>query len=201
MIKSKEDYLYYLECDRIALIRVTRRPRSLADPIWRFERLMRKREYIENTKSGIWRLYALWLHIRFNRMSIKLGFSLPINFAGPGLAIPHYGTIVVNDTVKMGSNCKIHTGVNIGANRGDEQGPQIGDNVYIGPGAKLIGNISIASNVVIGANAVVTKSILDEHVTYAGVPAKKISDNGSEKHLICATEIVEAQRKIKEKND
>lgn len=195
MIKSKEDYLYYLECDRVALLRTTKRPRPLADPIWRYERLMRKREYIENTKRGIWRLYALWLHIRFNCVSMKLGFSLPINFAGPGLSIPHYGTIVINDTVKMGCNCKIHAGVNIGASGGEKTGPQIGDNVYIGPGAKLVGNITIASNTVIGANAVVTKSILEEHVTYAGVPAKKISDIGSEAHLICATEIVKSNRK------
>ena len=55
----------------------------------------------------------------------------------------------------------------------------IGDNVFIGTGAKIIGDITIANDVAIGAGAVVTKDILEAGITVAGVPAKKVSDHNS----------------------
>ncbi len=57
--------------------------------------------------------------------------------------------------------------------------PQIGDRVYIGTGARIIGKIRIADDVVVGANSVVTKDILEPGTTWAGIPAKKIADKGS----------------------
>lgn len=60
----------------------------------------------------------------------------------------------------------------ISATNGEKEGPQIGDNVYIGVGAKIIGKVKVADNVAIGANAVV-KSIVEEGITVAGVLAKK----------------------------
>ena len=58
--------------------------------------------------------------------------------------------------------------------------------MYIGPGAKIVGEVHIGNNVVIGANAVVTHDIPDD-VTVGGVPARIISNNDSCKHLIKAT--------------
>jgi serine O-acetyltransferase len=69
--------------------------------------------------------------------------------------------------------------VNIGASGGRSEAPQIGDNVYIAPGAKIYGDITIADGIAIGANAVVNDSFLEPNVTIAGVPAKKIGDGGS----------------------
>ena len=97
---------------------------------------------------------------------------------GPGLSIAHYGTIVVNSNAKIGKNCRIQEGVNIGAS-GNERAPQIGDNVFIGSGAKIIGDIVIADGIAIGAGAIVVKSFTDKNITIAGNPAKKISDHGS----------------------
>jgi serine acetyltransferase len=57
---------------------------------------------------------------------------------------------------------------------GSQKSPQIGDNVYIGPGAVLYGDITIADNCFIGANAVVNKSVTEEYSVIAGVPAKVI---------------------------
>jgi serine O-acetyltransferase len=119
----------------------------------------------------------------FHKYSVKLGFSIPLNVFGPGLSIAHYGTIVVSDAAKVGKNCRIHEGVNIGATNGSFKAPEIGDNVFIGTGAKIIGDITIADDVAIGANAVVVKSILEKGVTYGGVPAKKISANNSHANL------------------
>lgn len=56
--------------------------------------------------------------------------------------------------------------------------------MFIASGARIIGDISIASNIAIGANAVVTKSFLEEGITIAGIPAKKISNNSSEGFLV-----------------
>lgn len=81
----------------------------------------------------------------------------------------------------IGENCNIGQGVTIGiAGRGEKKGvPQIGNKVYIAPGAKIIGKIIIGNNVMIGANSVVTKDVPDNAVV-AGVPAKIISYKGWE---------------------
>ena len=111
--------------------------------------------------------------------SILCGFSIPINVFGKGLSIAHRGTIVVNGKARIGENCRIHACVNIGTVPGvNGVAPTIGDNVYIGPGAKIYGNISVASGIMIGANAVVNKSFDEENICIAGAPARKISDMG-----------------------
>lgn len=91
-----------------------------------------------------------------------------------GLRINHPGTIVVNPGAKIGDYCDIHQGVNIGTNIEEGSVPVLGNNVYIGPGAKLFGKIQIGDDVMIGANAVVTKSF-PANVRIAGIPAKIIS--------------------------
>ena len=96
---------------------------------------------------------------------------------------------MISQNCKIGKNCRIHIGVNIGANAGESEAATIGNNVYIGPGAKIIGSIKIGNNSVIGANAVVTNDV-PEGVTVGGVPARIISENDSSKHLIKATEII-----------
>jgi serine O-acetyltransferase len=71
--------------------------------------------------------------------------------------------------VRGGSNVFIESGVVIGDNRGSS--PVLGDNVFIGSGAKIIGNVKIGSFTFIGANAVVLKDVADGS-TAVGVPAK-----------------------------
>ena len=68
---------------------------------------------------------------------------------------------------------------------GGDDSPIIGDNVFIASGARILGTVQIANNIAIGANAVVTKSFLEESITIAGVPAKKISDHDSRKFIKC----------------
>ena len=111
------------------------------------------------------------------------GFSIPINCFGPGLSIAHYGTIVVNDTAKVGKNCRIHEGVTIGATGKNGQAAIIGDNCFLATGAKVIGDIHLGNDIAVGANAVVTKSFLEDKITLGGVPAKKISNHSSRDFL------------------
>jgi serine O-acetyltransferase len=100
-----------------------------------------------------------------------LNFTIPKNVIGPGLFIVHYGTIIVNPKARIGAKCILHACVNIGEHKGGA--PKIGNNCYIGPGAKIFGDIVIGDNVSIGANSVVNKSFPD-NVVIAGVPAKII---------------------------
>ncbi|MDN3493743.1 serine O-acetyltransferase [Winogradskyella bathintestinalis] len=183
MIQSKLDYNYYNEQDRIALkieeLNLSNIIRNVIspNPIWKFQKLLRKVEYFQNCKKGyLNQIYLYYLKYRFKTISVKLGFSIPPNVFGPGLSIAHYGTIVVNSAAKIGANCRIHVCVNIGATGGQVEAPQIGNNVYIAPGAKIFGNISIPNNTAIGANAVVNKSFEKEHTVIAGIPAKVIGE-------------------------
>lgn len=182
MILSKEDYINYLEDDRLALGRKEtgffgKLVRSISpDYIWDFQRLLRKLEYYKNVKkNGVCdKIIYLYLRLKYKKLSVKLGFTIPENVFGPGLAIVHYGTIVINQNVKVGANCRIHVDTNIGASGGTNKAPQIGDNVYIAPGVKIFGDIKIPSNTAIGANSVVTKSLDEQNMMIAGIPAKII---------------------------
>jgi serine O-acetyltransferase len=94
---------------------------------------------------------------------------------GPGLVFPHTSGTVIG-SVKIGSNALIYHNVTLGAQKMDvrldpKTRPVIGDNVTIGAGAKVLGGIFVGNNAVIGANAVVTKSV-PEGATMLGIPAR-----------------------------
>ena len=181
MIKSKKEYKEYLELDRIALGVKKRSLKNILletlnpDYIYRFQKKLRKTEYYKNCKqSGFYKLYYFFLLYKYKKISLKLGFSIPLNVFGPGLSIVHYGTIVVNSNAKIGKNCRIHPSTCIGASGGSNKAPQIGDNVYIAPGVKIYGDIEIANNIAFAANAAVSSSFLNENYLVGGVPAKEI---------------------------
>ena len=85
----------------------------------------------------------------------------------------HYGGVIINPKAKIGNNVIIMHGVTIGNNmpKGDKC-PTIGDNVFIGAGAKILGEVYLAKGVKVGANAVVVRSVYEEGVTVIGVPAR-----------------------------
>ena len=105
-------------------------------------------------------------------MSVKTGIQIGINTFGKGLGLFHYGSIVVNGSARFGDYCVIQSDVNVSA------GVQGGNEIYIAPGAKILENVQIADHVIVGANAVVSKSIAEANTSWGGVPAKKISDKG-----------------------
>ena len=91
---------------------------------------------------------------------------------------------MINGRSVIGKNCNISQGVTLGqANRGQNKGyPILGDNIYIGPGAKIVGAVKIGNNVAIGANCVVTKDVPDNSVVI-GIPGKVISQKGSKDYV------------------
>jgi len=119
--------------------------------------------------------------IMLTHFMYKFGISIPPKTQiGSGFYIGHFGGIVVNAKSVIGKNCNISHGVTLGkGNRRKNKGyPVLGDNVYIGPGAKIIGAVKIGDHVAIGANCVVTKDVPD-HAVVVGVPGKVISQEGS----------------------
>lgn len=107
-------------------------------------------------------------------IGVILGVSVPPGTFGRGLSIPHYGSIVVNDKVRGGRYCRIHSSTNIG--QADGGAPIFGEGVYIGPGAVISGPIRVGNGVVVGANSFVNKSVSDNSVV-GGVPAKIIGSS------------------------
>jgi len=103
----------------------------------------------------------------------------PAATIGRGLFIDHGTGVVIGETAVLGNNVTLFQGVTLGGT-GKERGkrhPTIGDNVVIGAGAKVLGNIQIGSDSIIGANAVVIRDV-PEHSTVVGVPGRiaKIKD-------------------------
>lgn len=199
LIHSKEDYQYFLEADRIALKKKRKKPPLIGEEIWKFQRLLRKVEYIQNCKNSfLSKIYLTFLRYRLYKKSVKLGFTIATNAFGPGLSIAHHGSIHVVDETKVGANCRINPCVTIALN--GKGAPKIGDNVFIGAGAVIYGGIEIADGIAIGANSYVNKSFTEPNITIAGCPAKKVSNNGSKKLFIRATEILESQSNFRKKS-
>ena len=109
-IGTRDEYEYYLEADRASLEMTRHRPRLFGDEIWRFQRLLRKIEYYEMRPPSLFnRLYLTYLGLRFHRLSMLLGFSIPTQIFGPGLSIAHRGTIVVNSWARTAGSTRAPT--------------------------------------------------------------------------------------------
>lgn len=148
---------------------------------WRYIKRLRKGEFyrykLENSINPFWKILYIINRFQRNRLGVIAGIEIPENTFDTGLIIHHCGNIVVNGYSKIGKNCQLH-GDNCIGNAGDKKKldacPKIGNNVDIGVGAKIIGDVVIADNIIIGANAVVTKSFLEEGITIVGIPAHKL---------------------------
>jgi serine O-acetyltransferase len=187
MINSKQEYKLCVAADLAAHYQTHYRWWfRINRPLIHFQILLRKAEYYENCRKDILgQLILVMLKVRLLRLSTNLGLTIPRHVFGPGLSIAHWGSIVVHPNVRIGKNCRIHSGVNIGVFNG--RCPSIGDNVYIGPGAKLYGGITVGDNVTIGANAVVNKDV-PGNVTVGGMPARIISLKNSSELVMRAYE-------------
>jgi serine O-acetyltransferase len=138
-------------------------------PGLKFMTIFRLTQYYRKKNRIMFYFFFIWLR----RLKIKYGFDISYRTTiGKGFYIGHFGTIVIHGDVVIGQNCNISQGITIGvSNYGKNQGvPVIGNNVFIGPGAAVFGNITIGDHVTIGANAVVTDSVA-EHKTIVAAKA------------------------------
>ncbi len=144
--------------------------------IWKYICYLRKDEYyLNNLNNKLYFIPYIYNRRKKNRLGIKLGINIPPNTFDEGLIIYHSGNIIVNANARIGKNCKLHGDNCIGNNGIDEGAPIIGDNADLGVGAKIIGNVHLGSNSVIGANAVVIRSFSKENTKLVGIPAKQIN--------------------------
>lgn len=111
------------------------------------------------------KLYEMWIYLVHNSFipaQCEIGEGTSFGYKGIG--------VVIHKRAKIGKNCVIAQGVTIGGRSGHYEVPVIGDNCYIGVGAKVLGPAKIGNNVTIGANAVMMKDAPDE--TVWGLPQK-----------------------------
>lgn len=133
----------------------------------------RTTKYFENRNKILFYL----LFLIYKRVQIKFGIQLPHKTrVGRGLQFSHYSGIVINPEALIGENFTIFQCVTVGSVRG-KGFPIIGHNCVLFAGSKVIGNVRLGNNVIVAANAVVTKDFPDNAVV-AGIPAKVINLNG-----------------------
>ncbi len=122
--------------------------------------------------SPVRKIFSMIYHLAYKFVQILTGIELPCEVdIGRGFVIDHFGGIVISGYARFGDNCRIRNGVVVGLRHTSTPvAPTIGNNVDIGSGAKILGDIRIGNNVSIGANAVVLCDVPDDHIA-VGVPA------------------------------
>jgi serine O-acetyltransferase len=113
-------------------------------------------------------------------VEVTTGISIPACCSiGKGLRIHHFGGVILHPSAEIGENCTLYHEVTIGDIGGLGGAARIGNNVLLGVGAKIIGELEIGDNCTVGANAVVTRSMPADYLAY-GNPAVYRSKSGSE---------------------
>ena len=134
-------------------------------------------------RSKRWGKKTLYYPLRlyYSHVSHLTGIQLPVGtkVAG-GIHFFHFGAVVIAESAVIGENASIHQGVTIGRIfAGRRSGvPTIGNNVVIYAGAKIVGNITIGDNAVIGPNAVVIEDVPGDSIV-VGIPARIVSNDSS----------------------
>ena len=190
MIQSKKDLKFYLQEDAKAnrmegCSRLNYWSRLLIGSesahVYKYLRVLRHCEYHSNNEGIFHKWMKGYYKIRLHRLGFKYNIRIPENVCGYGLSILHIagcGGCLVN-AKKVGNYCKLQTGVLFGnTNHSEDEKPIIGDNVGFGPGAKVLGKVTIGDNCFVAANSVVVKD-MPANAIIGGVPARviKIKEN------------------------
>lgn len=183
-LHTKEDFKYFVKAD---LYRyggdVSKKAFKNAFryiPGFKFCYYMRKCAYL--SKAPVYTRPLFYIaNAKYNKLKFKYGFDIEYSTKiGAGLHISHWGGVVINPKAVLGENCNISHQITIGmdSKEGEDSVPTVGDCVYIAPGSKIFGKITVGSDCCIGANSVVTKNV-PPCVTVAGAPAVVVSESDS----------------------
>ncbi|WP_195953763.1 serine acetyltransferase [Clostridium saudiense] len=134
---------------------------------------LRKSEYYYLKGTFIGRIISFFWERKKNVLGEKLGYHIPRFVLGINATIYHHGCIIINGDSKIGTGCIFHGNNCIGNNGINMSAPNIGDNVDLGFGAGVFGNVKLSNDIKVGAGAVVINSCLDEGATLVGIPAKR----------------------------
>lgn len=151
-------------------------------PGLKFTIIYRYCQYYRRRNRLLFYFFFLWLR----RLKYKYGIDISYRtHIGKGLYIGHFGGIVIHGDAIIGENCNLSQGITIGVlNRGKKTGvPRIGNRVFIGPGAVILGGIAIGNDALIGTNAIVTFDVPDRSVV-ASPTASIVSDRGSSSYIM-----------------
>lgn len=116
---------------------------------------------------------------------------------GSGLFIDHGMGVVIGETAILGDDCLIYQGVTLGGT-GKETGkrhPTLGNNVVVGAGAKVLGNIEIGSDVRIGAGSVVLKDV-PSHCTVVGIPGRVVHRSGARVNPLAHNQLPDSEARV-----
>lgn len=125
--------------------------------------------YFNKNKNKIFK-FNFYLARIFMKTFINKNNHIPLEtIIKEGIKFPHFIGIIISGHAKIGSNCTILHGVTIGTDdfKDSLKAPVIGNNVFLGAGCKIIGNVKIGDNTKVGANAVITKNV-PENCTVVG---------------------------------
>lgn len=179
MINSKSDLYECLRADRAAQPPSSNFLKRRYDRIYLLKTLLRKCEYYHNTMKNnpLHKLIYIFMKLRLNHVEHTFCSEIPINVFGKGLVIWHAERIIVNPNAIVGEHCSLSSGVVIA--HAHNKNPIIGNNVELMIDSCVLGGITVADHVRIGAKALVLKDISDPNTTWGGVPAKKLNNCGT----------------------
>ena len=159
--------------------------KALRRPGFRYSVILRICYRLSFGRSIFGRIAFVLAKLVLNHYSFKYGYQIPATTQiGDGLHINHCGPIIINPDAVIGCNVNLHPGITIGqANRGKRQGcPRIGNSVWIGANAVIVGRITIGDNVLIAPCSYVSFDVPDNAVV-AGNPGSVQSYAGVEGYI------------------
>ncbi|MFI3227140.1 MAG: poly-gamma-glutamate biosynthesis protein [Clostridia bacterium] len=144
---------------------------------WKYIKYMRLSSYYyEVRRKNIINSLMYIINVRkMNSLGRKIGTECGENVFDKGLKIFHTHGNVINGNARVGENCRLYGNNCIGNNGIERECPSIGNNVRLCVGAKVLGNVTLADNIIVAAGAIVLDSCLEERVLLAGVPAKVVA--------------------------
>lgn len=187
-LKTKEDFDFFVKADLFRYYgdcsKETFKKAYKNVPGFHFTYWLRKCEYLSH--APVWTRLSFYRARRiYNKLRFKYGFDIEYSTKiGAGFYLGHWGGVVINPSAVIGENCNISQQVTIGvdASRGADAIPTVGNEVYIAPGSKIFGKITLGDGCAVGANSVVNSDV-PPHTTAVGLPAKTVSDRGSEGYI------------------
>lgn len=142
--------------------------------------------YLRRSQTASNKLLSLYYRYRFSRMREKRGIEIYYKAnIGKGLYLGHPYNITLNPNAVIGDNCNIHKGVLIGQeNRGKRAGaPKVGNRVWIGINAALVGNITVGDDVLIAPNSYVNCDVPSHSIVFGNPCIIKPRDNATEEYI------------------
>ena len=153
----------------------------MREPGFRFIYYLRKVAHYTSRKRGIGILPYAYNRMLLNHYKFRYGFDIsPLTSIGPGFYLGHFGGVVINPEVVLGSNVNINKGATIGAtSRGARKGtPVLGNRVWVGSNATIVGRVTVGDDALIAPGAYVNFDVPPRAVVL-GNPGRIVSHTGS----------------------